>query len=81
MSLYWLVMGHPSGDKCKRISSWFNWNDFVSETKPRVKEEYENENENDELTELEGYVKDYDWPDDCTYAYWVYEIPERSRDD
>jgi hypothetical protein len=39
------------------------------------REEYENENE--EITCMEGFVTDYDDFFDNTYAHWVFKIPEK----
>jgi len=33
--------------------------------------------ENDEMTKMPEYVSDYDDDFDCTFAYWIFKVPER----
>ena len=59
---------------------------FISKKKPKIKVYTRTGGDNREEYEgiialLEGYLEDYDDGSDETYAYWVYQIPERSRED
>ncbi len=35
------------------------------------------EAENQEMVDMEGYVTDYDDDFDCTYARWIFKVPEK----
>jgi hypothetical protein len=39
------------------------------------------EDENDDMTMMETYVTDYDDDFDCTYATWVFRVPEKWKKD
>lgn len=43
------------------------------------RDEYEAENE--ELTDMPGYVANFDDVFDCTYASWIFKVPERWKSD
>jgi len=39
------------------------------------------EAENDEMRSMDGFVTDFDDSFDCTYASWVFKVPEQWQDD
>lgn len=43
------------------------------------REEYEAENE--AMRQIDGFVHDFDDSADCTYASWIFEVPEKWRHD
>jgi len=58
---------------------WNNHIHLYTRTGGGNREAYEDEN--DEIREIDGFVTDFDDAFDCTFATWIFKVPEKWKAD